>query len=387
MTRSSLPRIAFVTSMAGSPWGGSEVLWHGAALHMNRCGLNVQASVHNWSYDYPAVRELAQAGIPIHSRMRQKRLLPRLLDRGRQLVSADCDPSVDERWLRQTGADLVVVSQGYPLDGIGWMTACKRLGIRYATVVQAAGEWYWPDDVMRSRMREAYAHSRPACFVSKANLECVELQLGMRLSDAKIVCNPWHRSADAAVRWPDDDGFAEMACVARLDPKSKGQDLLLRVMSQDKWKQRPLRIHLYGHGPCKASLMGLSEMLGLKNTFFHGRTDDIAAVWRRSHAMILPSRYEGMPLAILEAMRCARPVITTDVAGNAEHVRDGWNGFVAAAPTVGLIDEALERAWSARSEWQLMGERARYDILSSVPENPFKAFASVLLESIGCRLS
>jgi glycosyltransferase involved in cell wall biosynthesis len=235
-------------------------------------------------------------------------------------------------------------------------------------------------------MREAYARSRPACFVSRENLECVEAQLGMRLPDARIICNPWHRSADAAVPWPDDDHFAEIACVARLDPKSKGQDLLLRVMSQEKWKQRPVRIHLYGHGPCMASLTELSEMLGLKNTVFHGRTDDIAAVWRRNHAMILPSRYEGMPLAILEAMRCARPVITTDVAGNAEHVRDGWNGFVAAAPTVGLIDDALERAWSARSEWELMGQRARHDILSSVPENPYEAFASALLESIGYHL-
>lgn len=383
MNGGAAARIAFVSTMAGSPWGGSEVLWHGTALFLRRSGLDVQASVYDWSRKHPAVREMEHAGIATRFRIRHPSRLQRLASR---LRSTDADGDADERWLRGIGADLVVISQGYPLDGLGWMTACRRLGIRYATIVQAAGEWCWPDDATRVRMLEAYTHSKPTCFVSKANLDCIQSQLGMRLPDAQIVCNPWHPAAHAAVEWPDDEGITRIACVARLDPKSKGQDLLLRVLAQESWRQRPLQLGFFGEGPCMASLRGMADALSIPHVVFHGRSDDIPSVWRRHHALVLPSRYEGMPLAILEAMRCARPVITTDVAGNAEHVRDGWNGFVASAPTAGHLDNALERAWSMRAEWKTMGVRARSDILASVPENPFQACASVLLESIGHRL-
>lgn len=383
MNRGAAPRIAFVSTMAGSPWGGSEVLWHGTALCLQRSGLDVQASVYDWSREHPAVREMEHAGVAVQFRARHPSRLQRL---ARRLRREDADWDVDARWLRGTGADLVVFSQGYPLDGLGWMTTSRRLGMRYATIVQAAGEWCWPDDAMRLRMLEAYTHSRPTCFVSKANLECVQSQLGMRMHDARIVCNPWHPSASEAVEWPEDDGITRIACVARLDPKSKGQDLLLRVLAQEKWRQRPLQLGLFGEGPCMASLRGMADTLGITHVVFHGRSDDIASIWRRHHALVLPSRYEGMPLAILEAMRCARPVITTDVAGNAAHVRDEWNGFVAAAPTVGHLDDALERAWSMRAEWKTMGVRARGDIVASVPPDPFRACATALLESIGHRL-
>ena len=56
-------------------------------------------------------------------------------------------------------------------------------------------------------------------------------------------------------------------------------------------------------------------------------------IWAEHHALVLPSRFEGMPLVVVEAMLCGRPCIVTDVGGNAELIRDGINGFLAKAPT------------------------------------------------------
>ena len=57
---------------------------------------------------------------------------------------------------------------------------------------------------------------------------------------------------------------------------------------------------------------------------------------------MLPSRFEGLPLALVEAMLCPRPAVVTNVAGNTEVIEDGETGFVAAAPTAGHLDEAME---------------------------------------------
>src|SRR5437763_3000966 len=46
---------------------------------------------------------------------------------------------------------------------------------------------------------------------------------------------------------------------------------------------------------------------------------------------------------------CARPAIVTNVGGNAELLEDGRSGFVAPAPTIKHLNEAMERAWDRRA--------------------------------------
>ncbi|WP_423787774.1 glycosyltransferase, partial [Klebsiella pneumoniae] len=81
---------------------------------------------------------------------------------------------------------------------------------------------------------------------------------------------------------------------------------------------------------------------------FAGFVTSVENIWAANHALILPSRYEGMPLAMVEAMLCARPVVATDVAGHAEIIDDAINGFLADAPTVGSLGKALDRLWARR---------------------------------------
>jgi Glycosyl transferases group 1 len=57
----------------------------------------------------------------------------------------------------------------------------------------------------------------------------------------------------------------------------------------------------------------------------------------------MPSRYEGLPIVIVEAMLCERTVVATNVAGHSEVIEDGISGFLAHAPTVASVAKALER--------------------------------------------
>jgi len=83
-----------------------------------------------------------------------------------------------------------------------------------------------------------------------------------------------------------------------------------------------------------------------------GPRDDIVAVWRDAHVAVLPSWREGMPKALLEALACARPVLTTDTTGCRDVIEDGVEGLLVrlrdppalAAAMVRLAGDAALRA-------------------------------------------
>jgi glycosyltransferase involved in cell wall biosynthesis len=81
-----------------------------------------------------------------------------------------------------------------------------------------------------------------------------------------------------------------------------------------------------------------------------------------------------MPLALVEAMLCGRPSIVTDVGGTRELIRDGINGFLAKAPTVEFLDEAMTRAWDSRDQLMDMGHIAATDVRQWVSRDPTEEF-------------
>jgi glycosyltransferase involved in cell wall biosynthesis len=85
-----------------------------------------------------------------------------------------------------------------------------------------------------------------------------------------------------------------------------------------------------------------------------------------------------MPLVLVEAMLCGRPCIVTNVGGNAELVEDNVSGFIASAPNEACLDEAMERAWARRDEWQEIGEAAGRRVRTVVPPDPVTDFIQEL---------
>jgi glycosyltransferase involved in cell wall biosynthesis len=161
---------------------------------------------------------------------------------------------------------------------------------------------------------------------------------------------------------------------------AKGQDLLFQVLALPQWRDRPLRVSLFGRGGWEQGLRQLAHTLGVSSRIrFCGHVENIAAVWADHHALVLPSRHEGLPICLVEAMLCGRFGIVTDVGGNREPVEEGVNGFIAAAPTVSLLDDAMQRAWSRRAQWAEIGAAASRSIRATVPPDPAQVFAHHLL--------
>lgn len=363
-----MAKIAFISTLGSTPWGGSEELWSLTALHFAESGHAVGASVQWWPRPAPRLQELERAGCHVDLRRERNRLNVILGDRFSQRHL---------RWLERFAPDFVVMSMDSQVSGLNWMQACQRLQLPYVLIIQSVLECYWQPDAANLSLAAGYEAARACYFVSERNLESTQMQLATTLPQAQVVRNPFAVSYGASVPWPQSDEY-KLACIGRLDPVAKGQDILFEVLSQNKWRERPLQVSLFGDGPYKQSLQRLQRFYKLNNVNFAGSARDIEAVWAQHHALVLPSRYEGLPLVVVEAMLCARPCIVTDVAGNAEILEDNVSGFVAAAPHTQFLDEALERAWQRRHEWQQMGERAANRVRECVPPDPPEAFANEL---------
>jgi len=296
-----------------------------------------------------------------------------------RLAHDDLEAFQIRSFLKSAQPDLVVFSFGGFAEQLGWCKSCSALGLPFVIVSQAAMESLWPSDEQVELMAEIYHRALKIFFVSQGNRKLVETMLAQALANAEVISNPFDAEYHTVCPYPAVGATFNLACVARLDPFAKGQDVLLKVLALDKWQARNVNVSFFGRGQNPKSLLMLAERLGIQNAEFCGYVNGTSSIWKNHHLLILPSRYEGLPISLVEAMLSGRAAVVTDVGGNTEVIDDNQTGFVAKAPTVELFDEAMERAWARRMDWAQMGSEAARRIRALVPEDPIDAFTKHLL--------
>jgi glycosyltransferase involved in cell wall biosynthesis len=375
--------IAFV-STNDAPWGGSEELWSRAALNLAAEGFHVSASICAWLPPHPRVLNLIERGVEVWFRPRryplQKRAWHRLTAPQKSFAALEL-----ERLIAARSPEFVVFSDGGSFPLIDLLEVCATKRLPFVTIGQANTDYWWLDDALAERYRAALGAALRCYFVSNANRRLAEKQIGCELPDAEIVRNPFNVDFGASPLWPPlgRNGELRFACVGRLEPPSKGQDILLEALAGPAWATRNWRLHLYGDGLNREGVKRLAQHLGLADrVVFEGHVGDVEEIWSLNHVLVMPSRVEGLPLAIIEAMLCGRPVVATDVAG-AEVIEDGVSGFLAGAPTVGCVGSALERFWARRGDAREVGATASKRIRHLVPSDPARIFADKIRGLLG----
>jgi glycosyltransferase involved in cell wall biosynthesis len=378
--------IVFVSTLKGSPWGGSEELWAGACSRAIDDGHHVLVSRYEWPETPPKLAALKHRGAELVLRPRRPSKLARLFPR--------------PDWLRQIAAfnpDVVCISQGGAYECAGHRSA--RPLIRWLSRSNSAAV-----NLIQFNSRDAGVGARAAgyarwlyrradvnAFVAQENAEIASERLGMSIPRTRVVVNPVNLSDRSALAWPRSSAQQDIirfATVARIDARTKGHDLMIDALSRPEWKARSWTWSLFGHGPDEHRFREHADRVGIGDRLkFCGHVSDIRSVWAGHHALLLPSRAEGTPLAMMEAMLLGRPVLVCNVGGCASWVDDGIEGVIAPSATPEEVQKALDRLWMRHPEWPVMGEHARERAKRQLGPDPEREMLNVLLEAAAARRS
>jgi glycosyltransferase involved in cell wall biosynthesis len=132
-----------------------------------------------------------------------------------------------------------------------------------------------------------------------------------------------------------------VVCVARLCYE-KGLDVLLQAWHLVHKELPAARLIIAGIGPLQAQLAYMAQALNLgESVEFVGLQRDVVAVLHRGSIATLPSRWEGMPNAVLEAMACGLPCVATRVSGTEDIITHGVNGLLVEPEDYQSLAQAL----------------------------------------------
>jgi glycosyltransferase involved in cell wall biosynthesis len=142
---------------------------------------------------------------------------------------------------------------------------------------------------------------------------------------------------------PTDRGFRALF-VGLLETPQKGAPVLLQALASIR-RSSSIRLHLdlVGDGALRGEYESQARQLGLESIVtFHGAqpNDVVARLLQQSHALVLPSLHEALPVTIIEALASGRPVISTR-CGGPEYLIDANNGRIVEPGQVEPLAEAI----------------------------------------------
>lgn len=120
-----------------------------------------------------------------------------------------------------------------------------------------------------------------------------------------------------------------LCCVGTLSER-KGQARLVQAFANlPVEKRNKIHITLVGDGDLRELIENIIKQYNLQNNVsMLGRRNDVDKILSQNNIFILPSNDEGLPIAIIEAMRAGMPIISTPIAGIPELVINGYNGVL-----------------------------------------------------------
>lgn len=196
--------------------------------------------------------------------------------------------------------------------------------------------FYNPGSVINFIRKSLYRYATSIVLQTERSAKSFDL-LKIRLpSNKKVIFNP----IDASFKNENLERKNVIVSVGR-QSFEKGHDLLISAFALSdsaNWE-----LHLIGDGVERNKLISLSEELGVAHRIvWHGKQKDISKFLNESSIFVLPSRTEGFPNALCEAMICGCAVISFDCPnGPSEIIQDHHNGILVTNGDVNKLGEAI----------------------------------------------
>ncbi|MCK4546907.1 MAG: glycosyltransferase family 4 protein [Candidatus Eisenbacteria sp.] len=326
-----------------------------------------------------------------------ERLRRPLLDAGIRVFEAP-EPALPDprhwisvyRYLRRVGAEIFHVNLPGPYDAQRGSLPIvgKAAGARVVTTEHLPmfrGGWG-----RRLAKRASHPFVDLTITVSDTNVDCLRTIHGMKHSRIERVYNgvdlaeysPASNAEELRRNLGLEEGEKAIGIIGRLDAQ-KRHDLFLEAAREVHARHGEARFLVVGDGALRASLEAMAGRLGIESVVrFLGYREDMPAVLGALDVVVFSSSHEGMPFAMLEAMAMGKPVVTSDVFGISEVIRDGHTGRLVAPGDSRAIAEALTDLLKSAERTRLLGARARETIAGGFTLEGMRRRTAELYESL-----
>lgn len=372
-----------IVSTCDNDWGGSEELWAKSTPLLQKEGYSITVLKDSINQNHKRILELKSCNVKfVELKKHYNKIIKRFINAYYQIIKPYNNDHLYafENFLKKHKPELVFISQGINFDGLHYGQLCIKQNIKYIIVSHKAVEFYWPPKDEREYMTNVYKRALKCYFVSNQNQNLTEEQFGFRFDNAKVIRNPI-KLKQKPLDYPSTDKGFKLLMIGRLFIMDKGHDILFRILAKEKWKKRKLYISIVGEGPDSEGLKSMANLLEIENIEFLGYQSNIKNIWLDHHALVIPSRSEGLPLVVVEAMSIGRTVIATYAGGTQELIQDEVTGYIGEA-TINGFEDTLEKAWNNRMQWNKMGLEASKFIKKEIPTNPELDFVKEIISLI-----
>lgn len=344
--------VLFLSLMNGSAWGGSEEQWYQLALWMANHDYKIGVAVFDWEAKKQKLVTLENAGCKIY-------LIPNngkgIFKTWRQEKALNDIPF--------SSYDLVYVNQG------GWKDVAhgpfkslyKKLpayALSFHNYEQGANMSSGKVNILKNWIKHASVSIAATGMVFKT----LEEEYSIFTKHKEVSYSPpTFEIPTVPTPYPpmQDDKTVSFLVLGALDITRKAQDVLIRVLSATQWKNRNWHLNIYGEGKDHEELQDLIIRLNLNDKIFlKGFSNDAKQCLTDCHLLIHATRFDAMPISVIEGMAMARPCLVTDIGDMAQWVESNHNGYVVEKISEEALQTQMEKAWSRRDQWAQMGANA-----------------------------
>ena len=181
----------------------------------------------------------------------------------------------------------------------------------------------------------------------------------------------------------NDDKNINLLYVAEHSERKNHNELLL-AMKKAVDKGAKLNLYLAGDGKLMEENERLSKDYGiLDRVFFLGYISEVKKVYATCDYVVSPSKIEGLPFNIMEALACGLPCVVSDIKGHRDLVKDNKNGYIYNQGDIDKLAEILESLEVGTKKYNSLSSKASTSVLKNSLPQTLSEFKEIYKSIIG----
>lgn len=190
------------------------------------------------------------------------------------------------------------------------------------------------------RVADRIMYQRFSCVIGVSSAVCESLARWLPGIESRVRLIPNGVKISEEIRLTRNNKKPQMLFVGSFRSKVKGLDILLNAITLRP--EMDCILLIAGDGPLRSEMESMAHRLEIQDKVrFLGLRSDVNVLMQQADILVLPSRWEGLPMVVLESMAAACPVVASTVGGVPEIIEDGVTGWLVPPENPAALAEVL----------------------------------------------